>query len=53
VFLCLSKHHEMKAYWVSGGLAPPILNLGTDGGGLSASCTGLFAPGVTTPVPIG
>jgi hypothetical protein len=23
--LCLTKHHAMKAYWVSGGIAPLIL----------------------------
>jgi hypothetical protein len=23
--LCLTKHHAMKAYWVSGGIAPRIL----------------------------
>jgi hypothetical protein len=27
--LCLTKHHSMKAYWGSGGIAPRILDLGT------------------------
>jgi hypothetical protein len=27
--LCLNKHHAMKAYWGSGGIAPRILDLGT------------------------
>jgi hypothetical protein len=27
--LCLTKHHAMKAYWGSGGIAPRILDLGT------------------------
>jgi hypothetical protein len=27
--LCLTKHHAMKAYWGSGGIAPLILELGT------------------------
>jgi hypothetical protein len=26
--LCLTKHHAMKTYWGSGGVAPRILNLG-------------------------
>jgi hypothetical protein len=26
---CLIKHHAMKAYWGSGGIAPHILDLGT------------------------
>jgi hypothetical protein len=25
LFLCLTKHHAMKAYWGSGGIAPRIL----------------------------
>jgi hypothetical protein len=29
LFLCLTKHHSMKAYSASGGIAPRILNLGT------------------------
>jgi len=28
-FLCLINHHVMKRYWVSGCIAPHILNLGT------------------------
>jgi hypothetical protein len=27
--LCLTKHHAMKTYWRSGGIAPRILDLGT------------------------
>jgi hypothetical protein len=27
--LCLTKHHAMKTYWGSGGIAPLILDLGT------------------------
>jgi hypothetical protein len=27
--LCLTKHHVMKAYWGSGGIAPSILDFGT------------------------
>jgi hypothetical protein len=27
--LCLTKHHAMKGYWGSGGIAPRILDLGT------------------------
>jgi len=27
--LCLTKHHIMKAYWGSGGIAPHILDLST------------------------
>jgi hypothetical protein len=27
--LCLTKHHAMKAYWGSGGVAPRILDFGT------------------------
>jgi hypothetical protein len=29
LFLCLTKHHAMKTYWRSGGIAPRILELGT------------------------
>jgi len=29
VSLCLTKHHAVKAYWGSGGIAPRILDLGT------------------------
>jgi hypothetical protein len=29
MFLCLTKHHAMKAHWGSGGIAATILNLGT------------------------
>jgi hypothetical protein len=27
--LCLTKHHSVKTYWGSGGIAPRILNFGT------------------------
>jgi hypothetical protein len=27
--LCLTKHHAMKTYWGSEGIAPRILDLGT------------------------
>jgi hypothetical protein len=27
--LCLTKHHAMKTYWESGGIAPYTLDLGT------------------------
>jgi hypothetical protein len=27
--LCLTKHHAMKTYWESGGIAPCILDFGT------------------------
>jgi hypothetical protein len=27
--LCLTKHHVIKTYWMSGGIAPCILDLGT------------------------
>jgi hypothetical protein len=27
--LCLTKHHAMKTYWGSGGIAQRILDLGT------------------------
>jgi hypothetical protein len=26
--LCLTKHHALKTYWGSGGIAPRILDLG-------------------------
>jgi hypothetical protein len=26
--LCLTKHHSMKKYWVSGGITPRILDFG-------------------------
>jgi hypothetical protein len=40
--LCLTKHHAMKTYWGSGYIAPRILDLGLDGGELSASRSGRF-----------
>jgi hypothetical protein len=43
--LYLGKHHAMKTYWGSGGIAPRILDLGTRyGGEWSASRTGRFTP---------
>jgi hypothetical protein len=27
--LCLTKHHAMKTYWESGGIAPRVLDFGT------------------------
>jgi hypothetical protein len=27
--LCLTKHYAMNTYWMSGGIAPRILDLGT------------------------
>jgi hypothetical protein len=27
---CLIKHHAMKTYWESGGIAPGIINLDTN-----------------------
>jgi hypothetical protein len=27
--LCLTKHHAIKTYWGSGGIAPRILDFGT------------------------
>jgi hypothetical protein len=29
LYLRLTKHHAMKTYWGSGGIAPSILDLGT------------------------
>jgi hypothetical protein len=43
--LCLTKHHAMKTYWGSGGIAPRILTLTLDGGEWSASRSGCFNPG--------
>jgi hypothetical protein len=34
--LCLTKHHTIKTYWRRGGIAPRILDLGTNGGEWSA-----------------
>jgi hypothetical protein len=42
MFLCLTKHHAMKAYWGSGGITPRILNLGTNADEWSASPPGSF-----------
>jgi hypothetical protein len=27
--LCLTKHHAIKSYWGNGGIAQPIVNIGT------------------------
>jgi hypothetical protein len=45
--LCLTKHHAMKAYWGSVGIAPRILDLGTRW--RSASRPGRFTPKERTP----
>jgi len=37
------KHHALKT-WVSGGIAPHILNLATRYGEWVASCSGHFTP---------
>jgi hypothetical protein len=44
--LCLSKHHAMKAYWVSGGIIPRVVNVGTRWKWV-VSCTPgpLYSPG--------
>jgi hypothetical protein len=51
VVLCffLTEHHAMKAYWGSGGIAPRILDLGTDGGKWSASRPDRFTPRERAP----
>jgi hypothetical protein len=33
VSLCLAKHHDMKAYWGSEGIATHIFTSALDGGG--------------------
>jgi hypothetical protein len=45
--LCLTKHHAMKIYWWSGGVAPRILDLGTRW--RSASRPGRFTPREEAP----
>jgi hypothetical protein len=46
--LCLTKHHPMKTYSGSGGIAPRILTSALDGGEWSASRPGRFTPrGIT------
>jgi hypothetical protein len=42
----LITHHDMKAYWGIGGIAPRILNLGIDGAEWSASLPALYSQGV-------
>jgi len=39
----------MKAYWVSGGIAPCILDIGVDGGEWLASRPGCYTPRERTP----
>jgi len=43
LYLRITKHHSVKAYWGSVGIAPHILNL-TARWWWSASCTGCFTP---------
>jgi hypothetical protein len=40
----------MKAYWVSGGIAPPILDFGIDEGEWLVSRPGGFTPRERAPV---
>jgi len=47
--LCLTKHYVMKTYWRSGGIASPILNLGTSWRSVSASRPDRFTSGESTP----
>jgi hypothetical protein len=47
--LCLTKHHAMKTYRGSGGIAPYILDLVLDGGEWSASRPGRFTPRERSP----
>jgi hypothetical protein len=47
--LCLTKHHAMKTYWGSGGIAPRILTSALDGGEWSASCPACFTPRERAP----
>jgi hypothetical protein len=42
--LCLTKHHAMKTYWGSGGIAPHILDLGIRLGEWLALRPGRFTP---------
>jgi hypothetical protein len=49
--LCLTKHHAMKTYWGSGGIAPAFLTSTLDGGQLHAPAA--LLPGIKPPVPIG
>jgi len=43
----------MEAYWGSGGIAPRLLDLATDGGEWSASRPGRFTSGKGPLIPIG
>jgi hypothetical protein len=47
--LCLINHHAMKTYWVSGGIASRILNLGIRWREWLASYPGRFIPGEINP----
>jgi hypothetical protein len=47
--LCLPKHHAMKTYWGSGGIAPRILDFGTRWGEWSALRPGHFIPRERAP----
>jgi hypothetical protein len=47
--LCLTKHHAMKTYWGSRGIAPRILVLALDGGERSALRSGRFTPKEKAP----
>jgi hypothetical protein len=49
VSLCLTKHHAMKTYWRSGGIAPRIVWPLTSGGEWSASRPGRFIPRERAP----
>jgi hypothetical protein len=54
VSLCLTKHHAMKAYWRSRGIAPRILDLSAKmevSGHLHAPAA--LSPGKEPVVPIG
>jgi hypothetical protein len=50
--LNLTKHHAMKMYGGSGGIAPPFLISALDGDELLASHPGRFTSGNEPPVPI-
>jgi hypothetical protein len=49
LFLCLTKHHAMKTYWGSGGIAARILTSALDGGELLASRSDRFTPRERAP----
>jgi hypothetical protein len=48
--LCLTKHHAVKTYTESGGMAPGILTSVIDGDERSASHHGRFTPKERAPV---